>query len=276
MAKNTNDRVVVELGGRSIRNPKNRYTKAPNWILRDNPDLHLREKCLLFFLLSYSEGMIPRISDMERHHADGIDAISNSLARLEEAGYIRRVRMVDERGLFVQYKYYFPKNTATSKKKERKRRLAIEPSPEVHAGKPVMENPRSENHPLQQEALKVGLNGVEHPSPKIHPSKSPSLLSKITNERPVGESLRDSPTSKTNELKNQIEGKTDKAANPALSVTPFPLFEFPNSEKPIHFFFDAETELAGVDLWNQEIAEAERLMAIEIRPLVQQFCDAEV
>jgi len=283
MAKRTNDNGVIELGGRSIRDPKSKFTKIPNWILRDNPELHLREKALLMFLLSYSEGMIPRIQDMERHHGDSEKTIIRSLERLEEAGYIQRIRMVDEGGFYKEYRWHFPKNAPTSKKKERVKKgvRPLETFSELDASQnDQSQNDQSQNDQSKNDQSKMAKIASKNDQSKNDQSKATALYNtsiatpdgKSVDNGLISKSLfteEDLPSSSDLPFKTNFEKaerkKTDGAAFTAPSVTPISFFELSNSERGMQFFFDADCELQGADLYDAEIAEANRIMDLPIR-----------
>ena len=83
---------------------KSRYGIVPNELLND-PNISLKAKGLFAYLQSKPDGWSFSREKISRQTKDGRDSISSALQELEENGYLQRIQVRNQNGIFTGYDY---------------------------------------------------------------------------------------------------------------------------------------------------------------------------
>jgi hypothetical protein len=92
---------------RAGRQPHEQYAMVPNATARDNA-LSFRARGVFTYLLSQTPGWRITTETVAREGREGREAVRAAFRELEDAGYIRRVRVNDERGRIVRWCDVYP------------------------------------------------------------------------------------------------------------------------------------------------------------------------
>jgi hypothetical protein len=76
-----------------------------NKIFLNNPEMSLKAKGLLTYLLSLPDDWTIYVKELISHHADGRDSILSAMKELEKFGYIEKEKNRGEKGKFEGYNY---------------------------------------------------------------------------------------------------------------------------------------------------------------------------
>lgn len=88
--------------GKLINKTQQGYTNVNNAILRNNT-LSIKERGMLITLISLPDSWEFSISGLSKILPDGKDAIRNSINKLEEQGYVRRIQAKNDKGQWDGY-----------------------------------------------------------------------------------------------------------------------------------------------------------------------------
>ena len=117
-------------------NRNKNYTHMANYHFREK-EMSLKAKGLLSLMLSLPEEWDYSVRGLAALSKDGKDSVMNTLTELEEFGYLRRTKVLNDKGRFAGYDYDIfekpqPGNPNTEK---------------PYTGNPCPENPDTENPP---------------------------------------------------------------------------------------------------------------------------------
>lgn len=128
------------------------YTVMSNYHLRDK-NLTLKAKGLLSFMLSLPDGWDYTVEGLTYTCHDGRESIRATLIELEKAGYVKRYRVRDEKGLLRGTEYIvFEMPEVPEEDKREDENLSENDTDEPMTGypmldKPTLDKPTSENPP---------------------------------------------------------------------------------------------------------------------------------
>lgn len=88
----------------TLKRPHFAFTQIPNSFL-DNPTLSAKAKGIMAYLLSKPDNWSFYATDIVSHFKDGRDGISTGMDELEQAGFLSRNRVKNEKGQFVGWEY---------------------------------------------------------------------------------------------------------------------------------------------------------------------------
>jgi hypothetical protein len=89
---------------RKARTKRNPYAQILRTAIQ-NPELSLKSKGLLAYILSLPNNWVIHQRELTKHFSDGEFAVRAAMKELEKAGHIRGTRLRDEKGVFQGYEY---------------------------------------------------------------------------------------------------------------------------------------------------------------------------
>lgn len=113
------------------------FTVMSNYHFKERK-MSLKAKGLLSLMLSLPDDWNYSISGLVTLSKDGKDSVMSALAELEKFGYLKRDRMINEKGQFDGIEYHIFEQPVKEKPVAGKR----------NEEKPIMENPHAEKQPL--------------------------------------------------------------------------------------------------------------------------------
>ncbi len=125
------------------------YKESGNFVTVHKDFIHdsnisWKAKGILLYLLSRPDNWQIYETELKKHATDGRDSLRTGIKELEEAGYIHRTRIRDERGCFKEYEYHvfeLPNQVGKSY-------LGYTQLGKSHLGKPDTTNNNSTNNNL--------------------------------------------------------------------------------------------------------------------------------
>jgi len=81
------------------------FTQVPNHIIDKDNRLSWKAKGIYLYLVSRPDGWDYYIRDIINRSKDGRDAVQGGIKELEKYGYLQRVKVQNEKGLFGKYNY---------------------------------------------------------------------------------------------------------------------------------------------------------------------------
>ncbi|MBZ8174782.1 conserved phage C-terminal domain-containing protein [Staphylococcus delphini] len=125
------------------------YKESGNFVTVHKDFIHdsnisWKAKGILLYLLSRPDDWQIYETELKKHATDGRDSLRTGIKELEEAGYIHRTRIRDERGCFKEYEYHvfeLPNQVGKS-------HLGYTQLGKSHLGKPDTTNNNSTNNNL--------------------------------------------------------------------------------------------------------------------------------
>ena len=82
------------------------FTVVHNVFIRDK-NISIAERGLLLLMLSLPDNWSFSIAGLQALVSDGRDKVSNTLKALEKHGYLRRSKVSDEKGIIIDWEYFF-------------------------------------------------------------------------------------------------------------------------------------------------------------------------